>query len=1232
MVIGDFNVISTPDERIGGSPPNLRNMEEFNDSMFRCGLSAMDFDGSQFTWTNGSLWQRLDRALTNDRWLASYPVSKVSHLARGRSDHSPLLVKCGLGTASPFSFRFLNVWARYPGFFAVVSAIWEMEVSGVGMPRFFKKLGLVKKRLREWSRETFGDIPSRVKAAEAIYRQREEDYDRDRDDISRSRLNEARATYTRELATECEFWRQKSAVKWLREGDANTSYFHSVVRQRRSSNFIARIRGAEGCWCDTGQQIKESATDFFSTLFTSEAAFRGNFPALPFELPQAASEHNAAITAVPSAEEIRQIVFSMEVNSAPGPDGFGVGFYRSCWGIIQEDLVAAIQDFFKGASQPRGWSSSLLVLIPKVEGACHWRDFRPISLCNVSSKIISKLLAARIGKVLPALISPWQTGFVPGRGISDNILLAQELALDLDRRLKEPNLIFKLDMEKAYDRVEWPFLLFMLRQFGLSEQVVDLCYRTFSNAWFSVLINGEPSGYFKSSRGVRQGDSLSPALFLFVAEFLGRGIHNLFLEKESRFYVSAGSRVPYLAFADDILIFTRCSSDALTAIRQFLEHYQTWSGQKVNVGKSSFTPSSRMSLAQKELVRATLGYREIGLPIRYLGVPLVKGRISCVAFEGILAKIRQQLFHWSSKLLSMGGKITLIRHVLSSIPIHLLQVLQPPKAIIVAWGRICNAFLWDHSSSEKRIHWAAWEKVCFPVAEGGLGCRSLDDVVKAFSCKLWWKLRKKDTAWAEFMHYKYIKGSHPALVRVVRPPALWRRLEGIREFAEGRIRWCLGEGLVDFWHDRWCTEEPLASLLDVTNKPCVLVGELYLHRGWDVARLRQWLPEAYVSLVLQQQIFPDLQDQMVWEGSVSGEFTIVSAVEDLRRKGNTSLVSKYIWSSALPKKMSFFVWRLLRKWIPVDVQLQRKGVFLGSRCPCCSGARETAEHLFVGGPVAAVVWGHFGRQFGILRRGVQGVSSLLMSWFLSHRKVSENHIRVLVPIAALWFLWRARNQARFEGSPMAAESIIWQVGHFIELLGKAQKLGRAFSGDRDCIWAGGLRGTGSVHRPALVAWIKPPSPVLKLNTDACVTAAGAFGGGVVRSSEGKMIFAFYKEFGEASVVHAEALAVLTGLLHCQEMRLTRVRAESDSLALVQMVNSGVVARWPLCNVLRRIRHLLMELGATVTHVFREANMVADALASLQVGHDMMYLSEDAIPRRIKTLLRFDTLNIPHVRV
>ncbi|CDP18963.1 unnamed protein product [Coffea canephora] len=677
----------------------------------------MDFDGPQFTWTNGSVWQRLNRALTNVKWALAYPISRVSHLARGRSDHAPLLVKCAPRMGSPRSFRFLNVWARHPGFLPL--------------------------------------------------------------------------------------------------------------------------------------DIKTSATEFYADLFTSESTVRGGFPDLPFAIPSVGSVQNDRIREVPSAEEIREVVFSMDLNSAPGPDGFGVGFYQKCWEIIKDDLVKSIHDFFRGVSQPQGWSSSLIVLVPKVE---------------------------------------------------------------------------------------------------------DLCFRTFSNSWFSVLINGESAGYFKSSRRVRQGDLLSPALFLFL----------------------------------------------------FLEQYQAWSGQKVSIGKSSFCPALGASPEQLQLVLSTLGFREQRLPIRYLGVPLTKGRVSCVLFDGLLTRLRQRLFHWSSKLLSTGGKIVLIRHVLNSIPLHLLQVLQPPNAVLVALGRICNAFLWDRNTTEKRVHWAAWEKVCFPVEEGGLGVRAFGDVLRA-------------------------------------------RLLEIQDFAEGRIRWCLGKGLIDFWQDRWCTALPLAQLLGLSNTPDVLVGELYLQSGWDVARLKSWLPEHYVARILELQIFPDLKDHMVWEGSPSGEFSVLSTMEALRQKRSTSMVSRYIWGTALPKKISFFVWRLVRQWVPLDEQLQRKGVHLGSRCSCCEGASETVGHLFVSGPVAESVWGHLFQQ------------------------------------------------------------------------------GRSIPGRR--------------RRPRLVVWAKPPSQCLKLNTDASVTAVGAFGGGVVRSSAGKVIFAFYKEFGEVhSVVHAEALALLTGLLHCQERRLAGVKA------------------------------------------------------------------------------------------
>ena len=197
-----------------------------------------------------------------------------------------------------------------------------------------------------------------------------------------------------------------------------------------------------------------------------------------------------------------------------------------------------------------------------------------------------------------------------------------------------------------------------------------------------------------------------------------------------------------------------------------------------------------------------------------------------------------------------------------------------------------------------------------------------------------------------------------------------------------------------------------------SDLPCVLVGELYLQNGWDVARLRQWLPEPLVSMILERQIFPAERDQLVWKGSPSGEFSVSTAWEELRHKRNGSLLCKFIWSSALPKKLSFFVWRLVKNWVPLDDQLQRKGVLLGSRCSCCERARETVGHLFGSGPVASVVWGHFGKQFGVMQRGFHAVPSLLLSWFLSHQLVTANHIRVIVPVASLWFIWRARNHAR----------------------------------------------------------------------------------------------------------------------------------------------------------------------------------------------------------------------------
>ena len=130
------------------------------------------------------------------------------------------------------------------------------------------------------------------------------------------------------------------------------------------------------------------------------------------------------------------------------------------------------------------------------------------------------------------------------------------------------------------------------------------------------------------------------------------------------------------------------------------------------------------------------GFRRQLFPFTYLGAPIYKGRRRGALFDGIVSKMWTHLGHWSTKLLSFGGKLVLARHVLASLPMYLLQVLNPPKVVLTRLGEICNSFLWDHKG-ERCIHWSSWDKLCFPIDEGGMGFRSFKDMARAFAAKLW---------------------------------------------------------------------------------------------------------------------------------------------------------------------------------------------------------------------------------------------------------------------------------------------------------------------------------------------------------------------------------------------------------------------------------------------------------------------------------------------------------------
>lgn len=384
--------------------------------------------------------------------------------------------------------------------------------------------------------------------------------------------------------------------------------------------------------------------------------------------------------------------------SAPGPDGFSGHFFTSCWDIIHLDIFNAVLDFFKLSTLPRAYTSSFLVLIPHgaVEKAKAIKDFRPISLCNLIYKIIARLFNDRLASILPLIISENQGAFVKGRNILENISLAQELTQEFNRKCYGHNVIIKLDMGKAYDRLEWDFLFQVLLRFGFHPGWVNYIRAMFTNCWFSVLYNGGVHGFFKSTRGLRQGDPLASSLFILAQEVLSRGLTTLLDHGLVKAY--HGPRgcpaISHLLFADDTIIFTNGSKASLTNLLRFLSKYEEASGQKINRGKSGFLMYKKTHPSRVAIVSQITGFIRKELPIHYLGVPLFVGAPRSAYFQVLLERIRRKISHWKCHQLSKGGRIVLLQSVLLSMPIYLLSVLTPPATVLQRLNRIFRNFLW----------------------------------------------------------------------------------------------------------------------------------------------------------------------------------------------------------------------------------------------------------------------------------------------------------------------------------------------------------------------------------------------------------------------------------------------------------------------------------------------------------------------------------------------------------
>ncbi|KAM2748866.1 hypothetical protein EV2_027836 [Malus domestica] len=300
---------------------------------------------------------------------------------------------------------------------------------------------------------------------------------------------------------------------------------------------------------------------------------------------------NEALSSRVSTDEVKIAAMQMGGLKAPGPDGFPGIFYQAHWDILAADVNEIIGAMMHMHVDPRRINATYLMLIPKVQNPVSISQFRPISLCNYSYKILSKVLANRLKQFMPALISPTQNAFVAGRLIQDNIGIAHELFHFLKSRKARHKfeLCVKLDMHKAYDKVEWDFLLVVMEKMGFDSTWRTLILGCISTVNFAILLNGHPGQKFVPSRGLRQGDPLSPYLFLLVSEVLSFLIQKGYERQHINGIQmsSSGPTISYILFADDTLIFLKAEEDNCRQLITLIDAYCLASGQQVNKEKSN---------------------------------------------------------------------------------------------------------------------------------------------------------------------------------------------------------------------------------------------------------------------------------------------------------------------------------------------------------------------------------------------------------------------------------------------------------------------------------------------------------------------------------------------------------------------------------------------------------------------------------------------------------------------
>ncbi|PKU83109.1 Putative ribonuclease H protein [Dendrobium catenatum] len=567
-------------------------------------------------------------------------------------------------------------------------------------------------------------------------------------------------------------------------------------------------------------------------------------------------------------------------------------------------------------------------------------------------------------------------------------------------------------MEQAYDYMAWSTLDKVMRIMGFSEKFTHWIIQCITWPKFSLLINGQRTDWIRAESGFRQGCPLSPYLFILCFELLTKGFRQW--GADLGIQVARNSeRVSHLLYADDILIFAEASRCNAKRILKLLEVYCSWTGQRINCGKSAVMFNRKCPSWRQMAMAKLVGFRKVS-SFDYLGLPMVLRRPKRADFGGLIKSTQDKTNLWGSKLLSQAGRALLIKTSLLATPMFLITHTIVPHGVLHEVKKIARTFLWQQETGSRGMHYIAWEELCLPKAQGGLGFRDLCRWQSALRARLAWNfLTDPESMLHRLLVAKYgsdlWKRPHCRYVSTA-----WRVMQDGAKALRQIIRWEIGNGQeINVLQDTWILDRCIArwpTFVDAGALEDGRVGQL-LDRNfyWDVEKVE----EIFGTIIAQRIVdIPTLRGS----GDDRPNLCYSQASSSVAAMAYGAMMDgggdfKFLWFEKLklhPREY-FFWWRVLKGAIPCNVWLLRRGLVDSPICPWGCDVEETLDHCVAQCSKLVCV-------MDTLRRwsfNMPNVSSLDMLLMVLAEGIASNPGIGRIYCYAVYQLWRARNNMSY---------------------------------------------------------------------------------------------------------------------------------------------------------------------------------------------------------------------------